>query len=130
MITQYSMKSFSLAFIKNQKENAPVIGDFLDAFYAAPIESGQAMIEESPVLCAGEIENGKIMEAFLAATGEYLSWRFGLRTPSWTASPDRILSEPWFADNNVKLKKLLAKESPASFRRRNLFVSHNVLSRA
>ena len=125
----YSMKSFSLDFIKNQKENAPVIGDFLDAFYAAPIESRQAMIDEPPLLCAGKIENRKIMDAFLAATAECLSWRFDLIIPSWTDSPERILSEPWFADENAKLKKLLAKESPTSFRRRNLFVSQNVLSR-
>jgi hypothetical protein len=29
----YSMKSFSLALIRDQKEKAPTIGDFLDAFW-------------------------------------------------------------------------------------------------
>ncbi|MHB1730072.1 MAG: hypothetical protein ACYCVG_03755 [Leptospirillum sp.] len=46
-----------------------------------------------------------------------------------TQDSRRVLKEPWFATDIEGLKPLLAMESPAAFRRRNLFVSQNALSR-
>lgn len=49
---------------------------------------------------------------------------------AWTESPRRSLPRPWFAGGLKNLKAILLAESPVAFRRRNLFVSANTLSRA
>ncbi len=106
------------------------LGEFLDAFYGAPPKEQQEMIQKEPELLAGKIGNGVVMDAYLAATAEYLAWHHGLENPEWTQVSSRVLREPWFATDIRGLWPLVSMESPAAFRRRNLFVSGNALSRA
>jgi hypothetical protein len=68
--------------------------------------------------------------AYLAAVAETLCRETSLCPPGWTDSPLCFLHRPWFAGGFETLKALLLVESPVAFRRRNLFVSANALTRA
>ena len=61
---------------------------------------------------------------------ESLCREAGLVPPQWTEAPACFLQRPWFAGGLENLKAILLCESPVPFRRRNLFVSANALSRA
>jgi len=71
-----------------------------------------------------------VEDAYLAATAEWLAWKFNLPPPRWAFDQTRSLRRPWFASSLASLRGLLLLESPAPFRSRNLFVSENALSRA
>lgn len=102
--------------------------NFLDGFYAKP--NAEALKTE-PLRLAKKIPKpGEIGDAYLAATAEWLAWRFDLPPPSWAFAPARSLRRPWFASTLAALRAVLLLESPAPFRSRNLFVSENALSRA
>lgn len=102
--------------------------NFLDGFYAQPSASA---LEVEPVSLALSVpELGAIEDAYLAATAEWLAWRYDFPPPSWAFAPSRSLRRPWFASTLAALRAVLLWESPAPFRSRNLFVSENALSRA
>lgn len=124
-----SLYDYSVALAQGNPDDW-TIEEFLDSFYGVSPARRQSMIDREPELLAGKLENGEITDAYLAATAEYLAWRYRLRNPEWTYDSRRVVKEPWFATDIEGIKPLLAMESPASFRRRNLFVSKNALSRA
>jgi hypothetical protein len=103
------------------------LANFLDEFYAAP--SAHALSEEPPELAAVFGEQGRVEDAYLAATAEELANKYGLAAPAWARSPTRALHEPWFASRMNALRAVLLLESPPAFRARNLFVSENALTR-
>jgi len=102
--------------------------NFLDGFYAAPEPT--ALQAEPSRLAEKNPRFGQIEDAYLAATAEWLAWKFNLPPPSWAFNPSRSLRRPWFASQLAGLRAVLIHESPAPFRSRNLFVSENALSRA
>jgi hypothetical protein len=102
--------------------------NFLDGFYARP--NADALRPEPPQLAVKDPRHGQIEDAYLAATAEWLAWKFNLPPPSWIFAPARALRRPWFASPLASLRAVLLIESPAPFRARNLFVSENALSRA
>lgn len=104
------------------------LANFLDEFYLSP-DAG-ALADEPPLLAPSHGEQGRIQDAYLAATAEELARRFNLPAPSWAASDDRALRRPWFASPLAALRAALILESPPAFRARNLFVSANALWRA
>jgi hypothetical protein len=102
--------------------------NFLDGFYAKPNAAAlkiepQALAEKNPHL-------GQIEDAYLAATAEWLAWKYDLTPPHWAFDQARSLRRPWFASPLAALRAVLLLESPAPFRSRNLFISENALSRA
>lgn len=102
--------------------------NFLDNFYAKP---DAVALENEPLrLAETNPRFGKIEDAYLAATAEWLAWKFDLPPPEWIFDPARSLRRPWFASSLAALRAILLIESPAPFRSRNLFVSENALSRA
>jgi hypothetical protein len=104
-----------------------LLGDFLDAFYRAPL--AEALAPE-PELLQGAVPKGEVWDAFLAATAEHLARRYHFRIPSWTNSPSRQLRHPYFPIEAPQFRATLLLESPVEFRSRNLFVTANALSRA
>jgi hypothetical protein len=102
--------------------------NFLDGFYARP--NAAALRPEPPRLEEKNPRFGKIEDAYLAATAEWLAWKFDLQPPSWIFDETRSLRRPWFASPLAALRAVLLIESPAPFRSRNLFVSENALTRA
>ena len=122
----------TLAQIADMVENGEsfdlCLRNFLDAFYAAPTT---ASLEAEPKRLADKLPGvGQIQDAYLAATAEWLAWKFKLRPPAWAFDESRALHRPWFASELASLRAVLLLESPAAFRSRNLFVSENALSRA
>lgn len=103
------------------------LANFLDEFYAAPDESS---LSETPELLAPEFgEQGRVQDAYLAATAEYLAVAHRFSIPSWVVDETRKLHRPWFASQLASLRAVLLLESPPTFRSRNLFVSENALTR-
>ncbi len=105
----------------------PSLKEFLDEFYPRP--SKEALADEPARLETASPE-GRIYDAYLAATAEALAYRTGLNTPGWAYAETRKLRHPWFALTFASMRAVLLLESPAPFRSRNLFVSENALSRA
>jgi hypothetical protein len=102
--------------------------NFLDGFYYEP--DGSALKDEPTVLAPKDSKNGAVKDAYLAATAEWLAWRYNLAPPAWAFAPWRSLHRPWFASTLASLRAVLLWESPAPFRSRNLFISENALDRA
>lgn len=67
--------------------------------------------------------------ALLASTVESLCAESGLKCPPW-CSGVFPLRHPWFVSGMQNLRAMALVESPATFRRRNLFVLANFLDRA
>jgi hypothetical protein len=102
--------------------------NFLDGFYATP---STAALTPEPVRLVEKLSRlGDVEDAYLAATAEWLAWKFNLQPPRWTLDETRSLRRPWFASQLASMRAVLLLESPAAFRSRNLFVSENALSRA
>jgi hypothetical protein len=105
------------------------IGDLADDFRLrchTPDEK-LALVQDTPVWIEAPAQQD--CNAYWAATVETLCREAGLKPPNWTESPQCYLHRPWFAGGLESLKAILLAESPVPFRRRNLFVSANALSR-
>lgn len=104
------------------------LANFLDEFYSHP--NAQALAESPPLLAFAFGEDGRIWDAYLAATAEELARANHFPVPAWVFDGARLLHRPWFASSLAALRAVLILESPPAFRERNLFVSENALSRA
>jgi hypothetical protein len=69
------------------------------------------------------------LRCLLASTVEALHAEQGWRPPAWCATVGP-LATPWFVAEVENLKASALVESPVMFRKRNLFVLGNFLSRA
>lgn len=105
------------------------LSEFLDEFYMDPGPARrQRRLEKIPKFI-GDSE----IDAWLCATAEHLAEHWGLRTPEWADdSAGRKLSVPTFSCSQdfPSLRKVLLRVSPPAFRKRNLFVEPDALSRA
>jgi hypothetical protein len=101
----------------------PLLREFLDEFYLADGLAKAAAVARAPAPIA------PIQDAYLGAVAEHLALKYELPIPSWTEEPHRFLARPFFAGGLEDLKAILLVESPLAFRRRQIFVSANALSR-
>ena len=101
-----------------------LLGNFLDIFVQLSRKEKLLSIQEEPTL------RDKHKLAYLAACVEELCRMFNLKKPSWVNKKKYFLHGPVFYSRFENVKALLIQESPAAFRRRNLFVSRNALIRA
>jgi hypothetical protein len=102
-----------------------MVAEFLDEFYSNP---SYDRIAEEPPLMAGHFKKAGIADVHLAAVAESMADRLGRPCPEW--AEHRRMSHPCFAYDYPPLNEVLLRESPPAFRKRNLFVSENALSRA
>lgn len=103
------------------------LAEMLDTFYLAENpEERQTCLD--PVPCStGDAR----LDAWIGAAGEHLAMRWGLRIPSWVSRDIHFaLGEPVFEPANPRVASILFVESPPAFRRRNLFVLAEPLTRA
>ncbi len=103
------------------------LANFLDEFYFSPNENA---LSQPPELLAPKFgDRGRVQDAYLAATAEFLASTNHFQIPSWVLDDERKLHRPWFASELASLRAVLLVESPPTFRARNLFVSENALTR-
>jgi hypothetical protein len=121
-----------IAYCLERGENFPdaMLADFIDDFRLRTKDAAEkkALVFEEPGKI--EVEGYRDANAYLAAVAETLSREAGLAPPDWSEKSEYFLPEPWFAGGLENLKVILLVESPIPFRRRNLFVSENAMSRA
>ena len=104
-----------------------LLGDFLDAFYAAEPDTRTDMISHSPL----DMAKPEYVP-FLAATAHKLALDYGMAVPRWVFDTRCYLPgmSPYFACNaRGNLRLLFMYKSPSEFKHRNLFVDENVLAR-
>lgn len=80
-------------------------------------------IEIAPSRMSGRFPEGSLADATLAAYAEWLSAHIRIAPPAWCFEPERIASEPWFADEGPRARLLALRDTPPAFKRRNLFTS-------
>jgi len=95
--------------------------DFVDRFRSGP---ALALVRTPP---AAELDPSLV--ALLASIVDALCAEQGWDVPDWSAAVGP-LPRPWFVSGIENLKASALQESPVRFRRRNLFVLSNFLSRA
>jgi len=99
------------------------IRNFLDDFYTNP-RRRQGMIWDRP-----KLTGDKRFDAYLAALAEHLCYHYNLRVPPWVEEKERFLDTWWFPTEFRSLHAIALVESPASFRRRGIFVDHTEFQR-
>lgn len=95
--------------------------EFVDAFRASP---SRALVEAPPAL-----EITPRLRALFASTAETLCCEADIRAPWWCDGIPN-LPDPWFVSGMESLKAIALAESPAQYRKRNIFVLANFLERA
>jgi hypothetical protein len=69
-------------------------------------------------------------DAFLAALAEHLAFHHALPCPRWTQEPERSLDSAWFVTELPAARAAAMETSPASFRRRLIFIDRDDLATA
>ncbi|BAS28134.1 type 1 periplasmic-binding domain-containing protein [Limnochorda pilosa] len=100
------------------------IREFLDDFYASDDERRASLIAARP-----EYVGDQRFDAYLAALAEHLAMHYNLPVPPWVHESQRFLERFWFPTSIRSLHATCLVESPASFRRRGIFVDHTELER-
>lgn len=100
------------------------VREFLDDFYAAQPGERQSLIADRP-----DLTGDQRFDAYLGALGEHLAVHYGLDVPAWVHEPERFLDGFWFPTSARSLHALAIVQSPASFRRRGIFVDDTELQR-
>lgn len=99
------------------------IRDFLDDFDYYVNERSN-LIAEPP-----NFTSSRRFDAYLAALAEHLAYHYNLPCPSWAQEPERFLDQWWFTTSAQSLHALALATSPASFRRRGIFIRPDALER-
>lgn len=103
------------------------MGDFLQAFYAAPPRSRAAMLADEPPPI------GERHDALVGGIAEYLFKRWTPDAPpSWIGDRSRYLDRPWHfnAGTDTAVMEYLTYASPSEFKSRNVMVDDEPLRRA
>ena len=99
------------------------IRNFLDDFYHYENYRGQ-MLDKEPA-STGD----KRFDAFLAALCEHLAYHYNLKTPDWVFKQERFLKKWWFPTNYEFMMAMCLVQSPASFKRRGIFIDNSFFER-
>lgn len=103
--------------------------DFLHAFADAR-RRGDAllpMLAPAPPRLAGRFAEGKVCDAFLAATADFLARRHRLPTPEWALLETLALDHPWFSPDLPGVRGMLLRDSPSAFKDKNIFAFDSIL---
>jgi hypothetical protein len=106
-------------------EAAGLILQFVDDFRSRRRNKQRQLISDKPATTGSPL-----IDAYLAALAEYLSNESGLAAPAWVEDPDRFLTRWWIESDVPSARPSALAQSPASFRRRGIFISERALERA
>lgn len=104
--------------------------DFLHTFAFAEKkgESLSPLLAEPPLRLASHFPEGKICDAFLAATADYFARTHGIPTPDWALKEDLVLADPWFSPAFPNVRMRLLRDTPSAFKDKNIFIFENALT--
>jgi hypothetical protein len=88
----------------------------------------EPLFAEEPPSLDGRLAEGKICDAYLAATADYLSRKNRILTPTWALSESRVLEEPWFSVEALEVRLYLLRDSPSAFKDKNIFTMESALN--
>ncbi len=82
-------------------------------------------IRDEPPLLARTFAGGAVADAWLAAYAEHVAGAVGHAAPAWAGRPARVSPDPWFADDggSASQRILALRDTPAAFKRRNLYTA-------
>jgi hypothetical protein len=105
------------------------IGDFLDDWRRGDAGERGRMIAE-PLAEAGSIEDHR-WAAFIAAAIDQLAWEAEPRIepPAWVRDTRYVLPKPWFVLPGWRLRMHQLVDTPAAFKRRNIYGGDRIISR-
>ncbi|MBA3621978.1 MAG: hypothetical protein H0W51_06610 [Euzebyales bacterium] len=102
-----------------------LVREFLEEFKHEAAQSRQALLMESPPLTADAR-----WDALLGAIAEHLAFHDTLRCPRWALDERRFLTTAWFLSDLPSVRAAAMETSPASFRRRAIFLERSDLDSA
>jgi hypothetical protein len=104
--------------------------DFLHEFALAKQRQMHLLplLEAEPPLLASRFEEGKICDAFLAGTADFLARSNRIQTPLWALNPERVLETPWFSETLPAVRLSLLRDTPSAFKEKNIFVFESALN--
>ena len=125
-----SLRPVTLAEIADRTESLEDFGrHFRDWLHEIRRHSSRpqldAAVQAEPPRLAARFPQGAVADAWLAAYAEHLAVRIGRPVPAWAEARHRVSPEPWFAatDTSPRLRLLALRDSPAAFKKRNLFTA-------
>jgi hypothetical protein len=128
------VRPHSLREVALESATYPDFGANLKDFLHEFAEARRRVVPLGPMLCdapprlAGRFAEGRICDAFLAGTADYLARSSALNTPEWALSPDLVLEEPWFSEPLLAVRGLLLRDTPSAFKDKNVFVFESAFS--
>lgn len=87
----------------------------------------EPLLMPEPVRLAGRLPEGKICDAFLAATADYLCRQNRIQTPAWALNQELMLEEPWFSPDFPEVRMRLLRDTPSAFKDKNIFIFDSAL---
>lgn len=100
------------------------VADFLDDLrWAVDQHDVRRRVEQEPAHVDRQVD------AYLAALAEHLCSARRMTAPAWVLESERFLTRFWFPSNTPALDARAIVESPAAFRRRNIFIAAASLTR-
>jgi hypothetical protein len=105
------------------------IGDLLDDWRRADHVTRARIIEEP--LDQATSDDDQRWAVFIVAAVDQLAWESEPRIepPAWVRDTRYVLSEPWFLLPGWRLRMHQLVDTPAAFKRRNIFGGDRIMSR-
>jgi hypothetical protein len=100
------------------------VREFLAGLPLLDVADRVPLVEERP----SDLDDD-VAQAYLGALAEHVSAAADRAAPGWALEADRFLSRFWFGTDRRGLEAWCLVESPASFRRRGLFITRGRLRR-
>jgi len=110
-------ESIRKEFLREDSDPWLWVRQFMDDFYHADAGTRQRLIDVRP-----EETGDARFDAYPAALAEHFALHYDLQIPEWVAEPGRFLDRWWFPTQFRSLHAMAIAESPASFRRRGIFI--------
>ncbi|MGH9070814.1 MAG: hypothetical protein ACRDX8_06525 [Acidimicrobiales bacterium] len=109
----------------NEAARRRMVLEFVEEYRWEPIQVRERLLEARPLPC-----QDSRYDALLGALGEHLAHHDSLPVPNWTQESDRFLERWWFPVDLPSVRADAIVHSPASFRRRGIFIGTGALARA
>lgn len=99
-----------------------LLREFVVEFIHEDPPTQAALLRDTP-----ESTGSERWDAFVAALAEHLAFHHRLPCPRWTQDPQRSLTSAWFLSRLPAARAAAMETSPASFRRRVIFLDRGDL---